>query len=40
MEANALVDGPPKPVKEGIKPEEVEELSKKLDCAVPPIELK
>ena len=31
MEAKGLVDGAPKPVKEGIKPEEAEELKKKFD---------
>ncbi|MGL4647159.1 MAG: 50S ribosomal protein L7/L12 [Mycoplasmoidaceae bacterium] len=29
MEAKGLVDGAPKPVKEGIKPEEAEEIKKK-----------
>lgn len=40
MEAKGLVDGAPKPVKEGIKPEEAEELKKKFDGSGATIEIK
>ncbi len=40
MEAKALVDGAPKPIKEGIKPEEAEELKKKFDGSGATLEIK
>ncbi len=40
MEAKALVDGAPKPIKEGIKPEEAEELKKKFDGTGATLEIK
>ena len=39
-EAKDLVDNPPKPIKEGIKPEEAKELAKKLEEAGAKIEVK
>jgi len=39
-EAKDLVDGAPKPVKEGIPKEEAEEIKKKLEAAGATVELK
>ena len=39
-EAKDLVDGAPKPVKEGVKKEEAEEIKKKLEAAGATVELK
>lgn len=40
MEAKALVDGAPKPIKENIKPEEAEEIKAKFDGSGATIEIK
>ncbi len=40
MEAKGLVDGAPKPIKEGIKPEEAEEIKKKFADSGATIEIK
>jgi len=39
QEAKALVDGAPKPVKQGVKKEEAEELKKKLEAVGATVEL-
>jgi len=39
-EAKDLVDGAPKPVKEGVSKEEAEEMKKKLEAAGATVELK
>ena len=40
MDAKTFVEGAPKPVKEGIKPEEAEELAAKLKEAGAEVEIK
>ena len=38
-EAKDIVDGAPKPIKEGVKPDEAEEMKKKLEEAGATVEL-